>query len=1007
MIGTGFARRGVWLVAALALTVACGDDDDGVPVVDMGPGRDGGDPMTDMFTPDPDGGMCVDDDDDGYGDGCAAGPDCDDTSASISPDATEVCNEVDDDCDGNTDEDLDAPACELTEGVCAGAVARCGADGFLSCDATDYGSDYEADETACDGLDNDCDGTQDEGCSCSPGDTQPCGLDEGACMPGTQTCTAEATWGACEGDVGPMGETCDGLDNDCDGAADEPGELTAPDCPLQQGVCAGSKRACGGAAGWIACSGIASYGGDYQAVETLCDGLDNNCDGVTDEGCDCIDGATQACGTDTGVCMAGVQTCTAGSFGGCAGEVTGGAETCDGMDEDCDGSTDEGVIGAACPLQEGVCAGSTQSCGGAGGFETCDAATYGTGYQATETLCDGLDNDCDGDVDEGCDCVTGTTQECGSSTGACERGSQTCVAGEWSACSGGVTAQPETCNGLDDDCDGVTDDNLTAPACALTEGVCGGAVQTCGGAAGWQACSGTDSYGASFLTDETSADESHCDGLDNDCDGTDDEDCIAIPVVAPPEDVVLPNLHHQHLVYMQNFDGNWDIVFQSLQSGEVRRLTTTATSEWNPVVYGDFVAYVRGEDAAAQVFLYDLRTDTETALSTMQSGSPEIYGGFVVFDEFDGTTWDIRIHDIATGTSDDILVDTPSSNEIQPTIRGNVIAWLSDGPVAGEWRLVAFELGTGSTVVDPTNLAAASSAPPGQLGPVADYFLLAWTDGRAVADGMATTTNDFDIFGSTFGATPQFPAETSLVGGTAAQIANDADGTIYVYTDYSAGDANTGITGFGGTPTALSTHPGTQADATISGDLILWEDNRRGNFDIYGTALATSPAPEAGDLVIHEVMYDPPATDVNGDGTASATQDELVELVNATAGRLDISGVTITIGGTVRHTVPAGTVLPALGTYVVFGGGTPTGTFGGARVATASSGGLNLVNGGATVTLALGGTTLDTMTYASGSATDQSLVRVPAFTGAFMAHSAVTGAVGVVSPGTGADGFPF
>ncbi|NIR38725.1 MAG: hypothetical protein GWO04_26890, partial [Actinobacteria bacterium] len=110
-------------------------------------------------------------------------------------------------------------------------------------------------------------------------------------------------------------------------------------------------------------------------------------------------------------------------FGGCAGEVTGGDETCDGMDEDCDGSTDEGVIGAACPLQEGVCAGSTQRCGGSGGFETCDAATYGTGYEADETLCDGLDNDCDGTVDEGCDCVSGTTQECGSSTGACERGS--------------------------------------------------------------------------------------------------------------------------------------------------------------------------------------------------------------------------------------------------------------------------------------------------------------------------------------------------------------------------------------------------------------------------------------------------------------------------------------------------------------------------------------------------------------------------------------------------------
>src|SRR5690606_378514 len=154
--------------------------------------------------------------------------------------------------------------------VCAGATARCGPEGFLECDATDYGAQYEATETLCDSLDNDCDGTTDEGCPCTDGATQPCGSDVGACEMGTQTCSG-GTGGACGGAVGPMGETCHGLEDDWDGMNDEPSDLTPPDCPLQLGVCAGRRRTCGGAAGWLPCSGTASYGGKYEVTETLCD----------------------------------------------------------------------------------------------------------------------------------------------------------------------------------------------------------------------------------------------------------------------------------------------------------------------------------------------------------------------------------------------------------------------------------------------------------------------------------------------------------------------------------------------------------------------------------------------------------------------------------------------------------------------------------------------------------------------------------------------------------------
>jgi hypothetical protein len=77
---------------------------------------------------------------------------------------------------------------------------------------------------ACEGTDDDCDGTIDEECPCTEGESMSCGFtDEGTCEPGTQLC-AGGIWELCEGGVGPISEAtdpCDWLDNDCDGWADE------------------------------------------------------------------------------------------------------------------------------------------------------------------------------------------------------------------------------------------------------------------------------------------------------------------------------------------------------------------------------------------------------------------------------------------------------------------------------------------------------------------------------------------------------------------------------------------------------------------------------------------------------------------------------------------------------------------------------------------------------------------------------------------------------------------
>jgi hypothetical protein len=172
-------------------------------------------------------------------------------------------------------------------------------------------------------------------------------------------------------------------------------------------------------------------------------------------------------------------------------------------------------------------------------------------------------------------------------------------------------------------------------------------------------------------------------------------------------------------------------------------------------------------------------------------------------------------------------------------------------------------------------------------------------------------------------------------------------------------------------------------------------------------------AQEDGGWVINEIHADPANNidgDANGDGERDTFDDEFVEIVNNTGGEIDISGWIISDSDRVRHTFPAGTIIPDQCAVLVFGGGTPTGGFGGAIVQTASSSSLGLNNGGDTVTLSDGVADQASYTYGGEGDNAQSLTRDPDITGPdpLVQHTTVAAANGALfSPGAQVNGDPF
>ncbi len=465
---------------------------------------------------------------------------------------TEVCDNKDNDCDGYTDETFDVgEACTGLFGVCAQVVGvyECLNETSLVCSVDYQGSGFVGSVESCNTLDDDCDGTIDNGtynlwqAGLVPGETpdtctncidEPC-LSDGVCgeQVGFWECLSAAahpeiaepeSWLQCSTDLGgseelATEEVCDNLDNDCDGLTDEGFfELNSEGEPIHApcdgiGWCEWGNLICRPDKTGSDCStnpGMPDY--DYR-VE-LCDNQDNDCDGLTDEewpelGDDCVIGTPNCCG---------IVECSQDGSGTVCGIVPDPftPELCDNQDNNCNGETDENFdIGYMC-IGIGECGIGVIEC------VSTTSATCSTNPGASEDesqpeVCDNRDNDCDSQIDE--DFSVGDLCE---GIGECGWGVLECATPTTSRCStdlGGsqYAGRSELCDSLDNNCDGETDENW--PQLGQS---CENPYSGCGGSGVWR-CTPDETGIYCDWTPDPDADEI-CDNLDNDCDGVTDED---------------------------------------------------------------------------------------------------------------------------------------------------------------------------------------------------------------------------------------------------------------------------------------------------------------------------------------------------------------------------------------------------------------------------------------------------------------------------------------------------
>jgi hypothetical protein len=373
----------------------------------------------------------------------------------------EVCDGFDNDCDGLTDvlpggEPLPGEAetaCgpELERGACRRGMLYCQSGSLSEC----RGAVTPIDEL-CNGLDDDCNGQVDDGPggvslfeSCYGGDAAT--RDIGECRVGIRRCAGGA-FAACEGEVLPRPELCNGIDDDCNGQVDD--GASAP-CwefdPALRGVgaCRDGERACVDGV-------LGECLGEVPPSAEICDGLDNDCDGIADAfSAPCYSGPPETLGRNR-PCHEGLQVCADGALGECVGEVVPAPELCNRQDDDCNGAPDDAFDLATDPLN---CGGCGLVCGA--GLACCGGACRDLG--AVEN-CGGCGVACGAGADH-CAVVNGGQAECVCGDGPACVGGLRCIAG---AC---LCASNDDCGPDALCCDG---------RCEATDPGPGGQCATCG-----------------------------------------------------------------------------------------------------------------------------------------------------------------------------------------------------------------------------------------------------------------------------------------------------------------------------------------------------------------------------------------------------------------------------------------------------------------------------------------------------------------------------------------------
>ena len=504
------------------------------------------------------------------GDGVGAAEDCDDSDAAVYPGADELCDGVDNDCDGRVDVDaVDA------------------ATWYLDSDGDGYGTGEGT--QACEApfgtveLDGDCD----------DGDTayHPGAAEDDCTDPADYNCDGSVGYADADGDgfaaceecddaspgVNPdAAEVCDGVDNNCDGEVDEDSAVDAGTWYTDSdsdgyGDPSSASVSCEAPSGAVADSSDCDDGSAEvnPGATELCNGVDDDCDGDSDED-DAADASTWYADADTdGYGDAGNSKVACEQPSGYLADSTdcddgdasvnpAGSEVCNAGDDDCDGSVDEEASDAATWYADtdadgyGDAGSSSEACtapsGAVGNALDCDDGDAAVSPAASE-LCNGVDDDCDGDTDEddAADASTWYIDYDGDGYGSTDYTTTACEEPSgWTSDSSDCDdtdadvspAGTETCNEVDDDCDGTVDNNATDATDWYPDLDCDGFGDD--SASPTTQCEAPSGY----VEDNTDCDDADglvntdayeiCDGADTDCDGTADTDCSDPTLISSP-----------------------------------------------------------------------------------------------------------------------------------------------------------------------------------------------------------------------------------------------------------------------------------------------------------------------------------------------------------------------------------------------------------------------------------------------------------------------------------------